>query len=44
MRKKKKSDEGGFNVWRSYSDMMAVCGISSSFSQGYLCLWPVWVQ
>ena len=23
MRKKKKSEEGGFNVWRSYSDMMA---------------------
>ena len=23
MRKKKRSDESGFNVWRSYSDMMA---------------------
>ena len=23
MRKRKKSEEGGFNVWRSYSDMMA---------------------
>lgn len=23
MRKKKKSEDGGFNVWRSYSDMMA---------------------
>lgn len=23
MRKKKKSDNGGFNIWRSYSDMMA---------------------
>lgn len=23
MRRRKKSDEGGFNVWRSYSDMMA---------------------
>ena len=23
MRKKRKSEDGGFNVWRSYSDMMA---------------------
>ena len=23
MRKKKKSEDSGFNVWRSYSDMMA---------------------
>lgn len=23
MRKRKKSEESGFNVWRSYSDMMA---------------------
>ena len=23
MRKRKKSEEDGFNVWRSYSDMMA---------------------
>ncbi|MDO5336117.1 MAG: OmpA family protein [Eubacteriales bacterium] len=23
MRKKRKSDDGGFNIWRSYSDMMA---------------------
>ena len=23
MRRKKKSEDGGFNVWRSYSDMMA---------------------
>ena len=23
MRKRKKSDDSGFNVWRSYSDMMA---------------------
>ena len=23
MRKKRKTDEKGFNVWRSYSDMMA---------------------
>lgn len=23
MRRKKKSDDGGFNIWRSYSDMMA---------------------
>ena len=25
MRKKRKSEDGGFNVWRSYSDMM--CGL-----------------
>ena len=25
MRRKKKSENNGFNVWRSYSDMMAFC-------------------
>ena len=23
MRKKRRSEDGGFNIWRSYSDMMA---------------------
>ncbi len=23
MRKRRKNEDGGFNVWRSYSDMMA---------------------
>lgn len=35
MRKRKKSEEGGFNVWRSYSDMMA--GVLLLFYTDYVC-------
>ena len=35
MRKRKKSEEGGFNVWRSYSDMMA--GVLHPFYTDYVC-------
>ena len=35
MRKKKKSEGNGFNVWRSYSDMMA--GVLLLFCTYYVC-------
>lgn len=35
MRRRKKSDDSGFNVWRSYSDMMA--GVLLLFHPDHVC-------
>ncbi len=35
MRRKKKSEDSGFNVWRSYSDMMA--GVLLLFYSDHVC-------